>query len=185
MSPKWFCVLQFRTRSERVPNECSALYSGPFGVRLLCQITLVVSLRMTDRKRRAGPQYTRVQKFTGSTRLNAHSASNAKAAMLMSVLRPSTAGKCRPKRLSTSAQSAALWTRGHASTASCRGVGCWEGNAGSRQTLPPSSNAGKAATCSGQMAAALARPANHILRNAARAALVVLPAARENRVERA
>ena len=101
------------------------------------------------------------------------SASDAKAAVPLSKLRLSATGKCRPKRLSASARSAALWTRGHASPASCRGAGrLRERSAGSRQKLPSSSNAGEAAACSGGTTSALARPFTHGLPAAARARLV-------------
>ena len=103
---------------------CSALNSGPFGARLLRQTTSSSVLTYDRPKETIRITIHTRTNFTGSTRTErrtARSASNAKAAMPLSTLRPSTAGKCRPKRLSTTVQLAALWTRGHASTASCCG----------------------------------------------------------------
>ena len=107
----------------RVPRECSALCSGLYGARVMCQIASSSVLTYNRPKETYRSAIHTRTNFTGSTQSIGRSMFYAKVAMLFSTLRPSTAGNCRPKRLSTSVQSAALWTYSHASTASCLSVG--------------------------------------------------------------
>ena len=97
--------------------------------------------------------HTKFTRTGSGTRFTARSTSNAKAAMPLSKLRLSAAAKCRPKRHSASARSAALWTRGHASPASCCGAGRL------REATPAAGSSSRpAATPEGLPAAQARRP---------------------------
>ena len=159
-----------------VPRALEQRCSGPFGARVLCQMTFSCVLsydRLIETIERT------IHTHTSKCKIHWNSTCGSRVA------RPTQRPRC-PCRSCGSRPPESAGRSGfprrpgrppcgrvamRAPPAAAAPVVC-ERSAGSRQKLPSSSNAGEAAACSGGTTSALARPFTHGLPAAARARLV-------------